>query len=240
MISAVTLRPLNIVASDDHYLSWQVGDGGLLECCSHMLRTDNGDVWFVDPIDAIGLAEAATEFGRPAGVILLLDRHERDCERIAERFEIPLYVPSGKWRGKPPTGAHKFTKSIADSPFHGLRVVQRNGFWIERALWWPEKKTLIIAEALGSAAWMKPDRSDHSLAVHPMLRLTPPDCFSEIVQDVDVVLPGHGSPIQFDGGAMVELAVSDSVLDIPGYALAAPRHLVRWARAAVGVGLSKC
>ncbi|MFN8163775.1 MAG: hypothetical protein U0R26_08065 [Solirubrobacterales bacterium] len=94
---------------------------------------DDGRVWLVDPVDDPAVPVAAA-LGEPAGVLQLLDRHNRDCAEIAERLGVPhLKVPD----------------EVPDSPFEAIAVVRVPG-WRETALWWPERSGLVVAELLGT------------------------------------------------------------------------------------------
>src|SRR6188472_990482 len=86
---------------------------------SHALATDEG-VWLIDPVDEPEAMERAAALGTPAGVLQLLDRHNRDCAAIAERLGVPhLRVPD----------------AVPGSPFEAIPVV-RVPRWRETALWW--------------------------------------------------------------------------------------------------------
>jgi hypothetical protein len=66
---------------------------------SHAVAADE-KVWLVDPVDAAEALKRVAELGRPAGVLQLLDRHERDGAAIAERLGVPLIrLPADRpWR----------------------------------------------------------------------------------------------------------------------------------------------
>ena len=64
-------------------------------------------------------------------------------------------------------------------------------FWRERALWWPERKALVVAEALGTVGFFTFGRG--GLGVHPLLRLRSPRLVERF--DPDVVLVGHGEGV---------------------------------------------
>ena len=104
-----------------------------MQRASHALRAD-GRVWIVDPIDGDGVDERIRSLGEPAGVIQLLDRHNRDCAEFAGRYGVPLYVVPA---------------ALPEAPFELLPVV-RNRWWREIALWWPERRILACADALGT------------------------------------------------------------------------------------------
>ena len=101
---------------------------------AHALRAD-GRVWLIDPFEDQVALSAATELGSPAGVIQLLDRHNRDCGAIAQRLEVPLL---------------RLPAQVDDSPFTVIPVITRP-WWREVALWWEAERALVIAEAVGTA-----------------------------------------------------------------------------------------
>jgi hypothetical protein len=124
--------------------------------CAHALARE-GQVWLVDPFAWDGLDDRIRAAGEPAGVIQLLDRHGRDCAAIAARLGVPHHAP-------PFGAAHGL-------PFEIVPLLRRR-WWQEAALWWPEERVLVCAEALGSARYFH--TRDEPFGVHPVLRLTPP------------------------------------------------------------------
>ena len=154
----------------DHGFGWIVDE--FLLRCSHALVVD-GRVWLIDPVDGIGVDERVRAAGEPAGVIELLDRHNRDCSLFAERFAVPHHVVP--------------REPVEGAPFDFLPV--RNGrFWREAALWWPEGRVLVCADALGTVPSLRvgPER----IAPHPLLRLAPPRALARV--EPRHVLCGHG------------------------------------------------
>jgi hypothetical protein len=138
---------------------------------SHAL-VDQGRVWLIDPVDEPSAVDKATALGDPVAVVQLLDRHKRDCEAIAARLNIAhLALP----------------QAVPDAPFEVVEVVRRRG-WKEIALWWAERRALVVAEAVGTnpvfAAGPGP------VGVHPLLRLLPPKALA--AYRPDHLLVGHG------------------------------------------------
>jgi len=146
-----------------------------LQRASHALA-DSGRVWLIDPVDVAELDERIRAFGKLVGVVQLLDRHGRDCAALARRFGVPLYNAP--------------VMSAAGSPFHVLRAANLP-MWREAALWWPERKTLVLADALGTAPYFL--GPGEQLAVHPLLRLFPPRSLARIVPEH--ILCGHGDGV---------------------------------------------
>ena len=67
-------------------LTWVVEEP--MERAFHALA-DDGRVWLVDPLDGPETERAET-LGESAGVLQLLDRHNRDCGVWSARLDVPL------------------------------------------------------------------------------------------------------------------------------------------------------
>ncbi len=139
---------------------------------AHALAVD-GRVWLIDPIDADGIEERVRELGEPAGVIQLLDRHGRDCAALAWRLGVPLHV---------------VPRSLPETPFAFLPVASWR-LWQEVALWWPERRILVCADALGTIPFYR--AGAEPIGVHPFLRLRPPRSLRGL--EPEHVLVGHGA-----------------------------------------------
>jgi hypothetical protein len=110
----------------------------------------------IDPVDGDGVEARVRAAGVPAGVIQLLDRHNRDCADLARRLGVEHHV---------------VPRSIAGSPFDFI-VVRDLRFWKEVALVWAEGRVLVCGDALGTSRYYL--AGDERLAVHPFLRFVPP------------------------------------------------------------------
>jgi hypothetical protein len=168
---------------------------------AHALRAD-GRVWLVDPFEDPVALSAASELGTPAGVIQLLDRHNRDCAAIAQRLEVPLL---------------RLPAQVDDSPFTVLPVITRP-WWREVALWWEAERALVIAEAVGTVPAFTLGRR---VGVHPMLRLRPPRGLLT-ARSPERLLVGHGAAVQADAAAAIDDALSGALTDIPQLVLKLP------------------
>ena len=180
-------------------LTWVETTG--MRRAAHALRAD-GRVWLVDPFEDPVALSAATELGTPAGVIQLLDRHNRDCGAIAQRLEVPLL---------------RVPEQVADSPFTVISVISRP-WWREVALWWEAERTLVVAEAVGTVPAFTLGRK---VGVHPMLRLRPPRG-PLTARSPERLLVGHGAAVQSDAAAAIDDALSGSLTDIPQLVLKLP------------------
>ena len=141
---------------------------------SHALAAD-GKVWLVDALDWPDAIERALALGEPAGVVQLLDRHDRDCAALASRLGVPhVVVP----------------EELPASPFTCIRVMRRKR-WRESALWWPDARTLATADALGTNGFYTGGKAP--VGVHLFLRLTPPRTLGSF--EPEHLLVGHGEGV---------------------------------------------
>jgi hypothetical protein len=171
---------------------------------AHALRSD-GRVWLIDPFDDEPALQAAASLGRPAAVVQLLDRHNRDCGPIATRLGVPLL---------------RLPDRLPDTPFEVAPVLRRQR-WNEIALWCPQERALIVAEAVGTAPAFALGRR---AGVHPFLRLTPPRSQLSAYRPT-MLLVGHGTPIEADATAALDDALVHSRSDIPRLLISLPQLL---------------
>jgi hypothetical protein len=179
---------------------WIVGE--MQTRASHALAVD-GRVWLVDALDWPEAVDRALMVGEPAGVIQLLDRHERDCAALAARFGIPHVVAPDYLPG---------------TPFAFVPVMRRK-HWRESALWWPETRTLVTADALGTNRFFTAGKA--VLGVHLFLRLTPPRSLG--VLEPARILVGHGEGVLGAGAAeALRDALRTSRRGLPGLLVRLP------------------
>jgi hypothetical protein len=190
--------------------SWEVHDAGaswvvddVLFRASHAL-VDGGRVWIVDPVDAGDALERVRALGEPAAVLQLLSRHNRDSAAVARRLGVPH---------------HKVPDLLPETPFSLLKLDFGPG-WRERALWWPQRGTLVVPESIGSAPVFAVGRGP--AGVHPMRRLAPPGGLRPFVPEH--LLVGHGAPLHGSdaAGGLID-ALERSRSDLPRLALKLPR-----------------
>lgn len=191
-------------------LTWTEEDA--MARAAHAL-SDDGRVWLVDPFEDAAALEAAAALGEPAGVLQLLDRHQRACAPIAARLGVPhVKVP---WT------------LPGDVPFVARRVI-RNRLWNEVALWWPERAALVVAEVLGTTqAWTL---GAGPVGVHAFRRLTPPGNLRDLAPEH--LLVGHGAPLHGPGtAAAMRHAIDHARRDTPRMLRTLPTLLKAAARA---------
>jgi hypothetical protein len=66
-------------------------ESSFIRRCSHALAVD-GRVWIFDAVADEDALERVAGLGEPAGVVQLLNRHDRDNAAIAARLGVPLHV----------------------------------------------------------------------------------------------------------------------------------------------------
>jgi hypothetical protein len=174
---------------------------------SHALVHD-GAVWLVDPIEPAEVEGRVLALGEPAGVIQLLDRHNRDAAEIAARLDVPLHV---------------VPRELPGAPFE-LLPVRRNRFWQEVALWWPEQRVLVCADALGTIPFFR--AGGEVVGVHPFLRFRPPRALHGL--GAEHLLVGHGRGLHgSDAGSLVDDAIRNARRRIPRWLGGLPRIVRR-------------
>jgi hypothetical protein len=167
---------------------------------------DGGRVWLIDPYEDPEAMAAATELGTPAGVLQLLDRHNRDCEKLARRLGVPLL---------------RLPVDAAGTPFTAIPVIS-NRAWREVALWWADEGALVVTEAIGTAPAFALGRR---AGVHPMLRLVPPRKQLSPFQP-ERLFVGHGQAIESGADAALREALAHSRQDLPRLLLSVPKLLL--------------
>jgi hypothetical protein len=166
---------------------------------------DGVRVWLIDPYENAEALAAVAELGTPAGVLQLLDRHNRDCEPIAQRLGVPL---------------SRLPVEIAGTPFEAIPLIS-NRAWREVALWWAEEQALVVAEAIGTAPAFALGRR---AGVHPMLRVIPPRAQLSKFQPGRLFV-GHGQPLESGANAAVHEALARARQDLPRLLLNVPKLL---------------
>ena len=217
--------PATIVVdwSEPHGISWTPALANPMELHAHALRSGD-DVWLIDPFDGANLdAELAKLGGTVRQVVVLLDRHQRDAVRIAERHGATLHVVAGNIRQSIPDECERFDDVLDGSPFTVVPVLDKGKLWVERALWWPEHEMLVVAEAVGSSDGFRMG-TDTAIAVHPLLRLTPPRAPFAGARP-KTILFGHGPAVTVDAAQALATALAESRTNAPNFVVGAARSV---------------
>jgi hypothetical protein len=195
------VRLTELVDQQDWGFGWVSSEQPRLRLASHALLADGG-VWLVDPSEGDGVEERVRALGEPAGVLQLLDRHNRACAAFAERLGVP----------------HHRVPFEAVGPFETVRVERRRR-WQEIALWWPERRVLVAADALGTVPHYFA-LGGEPLGIHPLLRLTPPRELARL--EPEHVLCGHGAGVHERATEALRDALANSRRRLPRLALELP------------------
>ena len=177
---------------------------GGLSRAMHALR-DGAQTWLVDPFHDRSFEDAVAELPPVAGVLQLLDRHNRDCAAIAGTLGVPL---------------HKVPRSVPDSGLEIIPVVAQR-FWNEVALWMPAARALVIAEAVGTAPLFGLGRP---AGLHPLMRPFPPRSALGGFGP-ELLLVGHGPALATGASAALDGALRHARGDFPKVLLRLPAVL---------------
>ncbi|WP_254534567.1 hypothetical protein [Halomarina litorea] len=208
---------------------WDGGFGWLaypdegMERASHAFVSD-GDVWLVDPVDAEGLDDLLAEAGEVAGIVVLLDRHNRDANDIAARHGVSVHRPA--WMDSIDSNYDVPVRDLGDEvddTGYRVRKLRDSPVWREAYLHHPEDGTLVVPEALGTASYFL--TAGERVGVHPMLRLLPPRELAGY--DVERVVMGHGEGVMTDAAAAIRDTVRNSRRRAPGLYVEAMREFLR-------------
>lgn len=194
-------RQLAAVEETSLGITW-VLDDALGRTCHALVH--EGRVWLVDPVAEPEALALAAGLGRPAGVIQLLDRHNRDCAAVADELGVRL---------------ERLPSALPETPFEVVPVVDMP-VWHEVALWWPAQRALVVAEALGTAPTFSP--TPLGVGVHIGLRARPPRQLADF--DAEHLLVGHGPAVHgADTAAAIREAIEHARRDLPRALAALPK-----------------
>ena len=186
---------------------WIAEEPAIMRRCSHALLVDGG-VWIFDPVEGEGVEERIRALGEPAGVVQLLDRHGRDSASMARNLGVPLHsVP---------------LVVVPETPFRPVLIV-RNRWWHEIALWWQQRRVLVVADALGTFGYFV--APGERLGVHPLLRIAPPHRLGGL--EPAHILCGHGEGLHDDAASALQEALSSSSRRIPRWLVGLGKDALR-------------
>lgn len=193
---------LTVVDRFEGGVGWIAHPEETMQRASHAIESEGG-LWIVDPVDVAGLDDLLSEYADPEGVVVLLDRHERDAATVADRHDVAVYVP--EWMDGVASDIDAPTRRFGGdlAGFQVSRLID-NPLWQEATLF--DGETLVVPEALGTVEYFRAPAEE--LGVHPMLRVLPPTDLRSY--DPDRLLVGHGEGIAEDVGPMIRRAVDDS------------------------------
>ncbi|WP_435347377.1 hypothetical protein [Haloarchaeobius sp. HRN-SO-5] len=174
-------------------------------------------VWLVEPIHVDGLDELLAELGTVAGVVVLAGLHRRDNTTIADRHDVPVYLPGtvAGLRRRIDAPVEVFEGRLPGTTYRAVPVLDGVP-WSEAVLYDEGTGTLVATEVLVTS-----DRATgrgEPLSVGPYARLQPPRAELGDLH-VERVLVGHGAPLCDDARSALDHALARSFRGIPGYLL---------------------
>lgn len=205
-----------------HGVGWIAHPEEMMERASHILEADGGS-WIIDPVDTKGIDDLVGEFGEVEGVVILLDRHKRDSAAVANRHDVPVYVPSFMDGVAPELDApvKEFKEELGDTGY-SLHKVVNNRFWQEAALYSESTGALYVPEAVGTVDYFR--TSGEELGVHPMLRLKPPKTFR--LFRPNRIMVGHGEGVSKEATAKLRKAIDGSRKRAPALYLGTAKDMI--------------
>jgi len=172
---------------------WENGFGWIGRPEENMKRTshafvDDG-VYLIDPLDAENLESKIDEYGGIKGIIILFGRHVRDSEKLAERYDCPVFVP--EWFERElDADVRKISDKIPGTDWE-IHTVVDSRISMEAALYHRESKTLIVADSLGTAKHLR--GRGEKLGMNPLYRFNPPQKLLDF--EPERIFCGHGKGI---------------------------------------------
>lgn len=213
----------NEVKSAEFVDDWENGFGWIARPDERMLRTSHAfvdeGVYLVDPLDAENLDQKIREYGEVKGIVILFSRHVRDSEKLAEKYDCPVYVP--KWFERSlDTDVKKISGKIPGTGWQIHNVIDSR-ISKEAALYHEETETLIVADSLGTAKHQR--GSGEKLGMSPLYRLNPPKKLLEF--EPERVFCGHGEGIDEDASKEIEKTIRKGRLKTLSALYNAFRHM---------------
>ncbi|MFB6156155.1 MAG: hypothetical protein ABEJ22_09685 [Haloferacaceae archaeon] len=185
---------------------------------SHAVRGDDG-VWVFDPLDGPGVRDHVDELGTVAGVAVLSSHHSRDAEVFAERYGVPVHLPT--WmdgvaetvdapveRYGAPVGGWG---EVGDSGI-AVRTVDPTTAWKEAIAYRESTGTLRVPDMLSTVP--ETTLANERLGCYLFHRLAPPRAAFDDV-DPERILLGHGEGIFDDAGAALQSALASARRNLP-------------------------
>lgn len=169
---------------------------------SHAFVEDE-EVYLVDPVDAKNLDQEIKEYGEVKGIIILFGRHVRDSEKLAKRYDCPIYVP--EWFGR--KLEEELTEISGNVPGTDWEIhdVVDSRLSREAALYHRETKTLIVADSLGTAKHLR--GRGEKLGMSPLYRFIPPERLLNF--EPERIFCGHGEGIQENASEIMKKTIRE-------------------------------
>ena len=147
--------------------------------------------------------------GRVAGRRRARARRSARCAACSSCSTATAGTRAG-WRTSSARRTTSFRPSSIDgAPFEFLPVARR--VWREVALWWPERRVLVCADAVGTLGYFR--APGERIGLHPLLRLWPPRSLRRVYPRH--VLTGHGEGVHEDATPALHAALQTARRRLP-------------------------
>jgi len=176
---------------------WKHGFGWIAKPEENMQRTSHGfvegeGVYLVDPVDAENLDQKIEEYGEVKGIVILFARHERDSEKLAGKYDCPIFVPEWFERDLD-ADVEKISDKVPGTDWE-IHTVVDSRVSKEAALYHRQSDTLIVADSLGTTKHLR--GRGEKLGMSPLYRFNPPKKLLDF--DPQRIFCGHGEGITED------------------------------------------
>ena len=216
---------LNMHGRFDHGFAWMPRPRSLMEQSSTALA-EGGRIWLVDPVRDAGLEEALQGLGKVVAVVMTIGWHDRDVGWFATLYGVPVYAHRSLYvLPHVKTAVERVDEAVPESPLRIIPCGGRGvfGAWRETAIWWPEQRTLVTGDSLGTASYFI--QPGQEIAVHPLRRLSPPFELRDL--PAERLFPGHGRSVHQEVAPQIARAVDRARRDLASSWLRATRALLR-------------
>lgn len=197
---------------------------------SHALRANDG-VWIFDPLEAPEVYQRIAELGTVKGVVLLSSFHCRDTNQFADRYDVPVYLPS--WMNRPTDEIEVPIKRYEAPPGEwtelaesgvSVRTIDSSFWWRETIAYHHTDGTLRVPDLLSPIPEFR--MGDEQIGCYLFHRLSPPrNAFSDI--DPDRILFGHGEGISEDCKETLDTTLTNARGYLPhALVFQLPHHLL--------------
>jgi hypothetical protein len=201
-IKVEELKDAKFVDEFENGFGWIGRPGEKMKRTSHAFVED-GEVYLVDPLDARNLDQKIDEYGEVKGLIVLFGRHVRDSEKLADKYDCPIYVP--EWFERElDAEVVRVSGNIPDTELEIHDVVDSR-FGNEAALYHENTKTLMVADSLGTARHLR--GRGEELGMSPLYRLNPPERLLNF--EPERIFCGHGEGVQQDASWIMERTIRE-------------------------------
>ncbi|MFB6162888.1 MAG: hypothetical protein ABEJ86_05560 [Halococcoides sp.] len=206
-------------------LTWIADPDERMERASHAISVE-GETWLIDPVACEGLHERLDDRPPVAGVAVLLDRHRRDADLLARSFDVPVAIPEAMDIDDAfDAPVHRIDGTLGETAIQVETLIDWP-VWTEATAYHESSETLIVPEAVGTAAYER--SGGERVGIHPALRLIPPRSLGRF--GPDHLLVGHGHPICADASDALDDALASARRRAPAAYWAALRSALGWDR----------